>query len=69
MGGLVQIKKGVGEDTPFFLAVASRGRGTAAHIRGRNPAAAPRYAPMTAPAVVLRPQSRSRALVFNEKGT
>ena len=52
-----------------FLAVASRGRGTAAHIRGRDPAAAPSYAPVTAPAVVLRPQSRRRALVFNEKGT
>ena len=51
-----------------FLTVASRGRGTATHICGRDPAAAPSYAPVTTPVVVLLPQSRSRALVFDEKG-
>ena len=59
----------MGEDKPFLPRGLIPGRGTTAHIRGRDPAAAPSYAPVTAPAVVLRPQSRSRALVFDEKGT
>ena len=69
-GELVQIKNKTRARTHLsFLAVASQGRGTAAHIRSRDPAATPSYAPVTAPAVVLRPQSRRRALVFDEKVT
>ena len=50
----------MGEDKPFLPRGLIPGRGTAAHIRGRDPAATP--------AVLLYPKSRGRAPVFGEKG-
>ena len=50
----------MGEDKPFLPRGLIPGRGTTAHIRGRDPAATP--------AVLLPPKSRGRAPVFGEKG-
>ena len=50
----------MGEDKPFLPRGLIPGRGTTAHIRGRDPAATL--------AVLLPPKSRGRAPVFGEKG-
>ena len=66
VGGLDKVLKGVDVAGLTFL---SRDRGTAAHIHVRNPAAARvMCAPAAASTVLLRPQFRSRASVFGEKG-